>query len=454
MTDKVSDALITAEAPSLYRHPLAATGVANAILAIMAIGTVVWLGLLLAAMLRQPFEAVDDLIWLSKLRSDSFLDLPLSPAWMLKSQFYRPVAEFVLKCLYALFGLNPAPYRYVQFAVFLLLMGLSLRVVRNLGLRWEMVLLITVFAIGSPFISGSVVWISELPHVVVLICFAASLLVVLSDQTVAAKLALCGLAYAIALLSKENGIALMAFYIYFLRTAPFRAAIVFGGVTLAYFGMRAIVLGSAMGAAGVDESVGYFFQMLSNEERRTLFSGYAVYKLYVYNVLAQLGALAFRITQWGIIFDRPHYQTIVETLSTALIVAGFVALRKRPQRHAMVLLVIAAVTIGAPFLSYSYARDRHLALPAFAYAFLLAVAVNELANLLRTRTRATALIACVWVAWSLQAGLMLRQINWSSADVIERLYRANETSFNPSLPPDVWAAARAHALSLAPPSRQ
>jgi hypothetical protein len=110
--------------------------------------------------------------------------------------------------------------------------------------------------------------------------------------------------------------------------------------------------------------------------------------------------------------------------------------------------------IGAPFLSYSYARDRHLALPAFAYAFLLAVAVNELASLLRSRTQATALIACVWIAWSLQAGLMLRQINWSSADVIERLYRANEKPLNPNLPPDVWATARAHALSLAPPSRQ
>ncbi|WP_092190863.1 hypothetical protein [Bradyrhizobium sp. cf659] len=450
----MSDESMTAEAQLRRPQTLGAAGVANAILAVMAIGTVVWLGLLLATMLRQPFEATDDLIWLAKLRSDSFLDLPLSPAWMVQSSFYRPVAEFLLKCLYALFGLNPTPYRYVQFAVFLLLMGLSLQVVRRLGLRVESVLLITVFAIGSPFISGSVVWISELPHVLVLVCFAAALLVVLSDRTVTAKLALCGLAYAIALLSKENGIVLIAFSIYFLRTAPFRAAIVFGGITLAYFAMRAVVLGPAMGTAGVDESVGYFFQMLSNEERRRLFSGYAVYKLYAYNVVAQLGALAFRITQWGIIFDRPHYQTIVETLSTALIVGGFVVFRNRPRPHSMVLVVVTVVAIGAPLLSYSYARDRHLALPAFAYAFLLAVAVNELASLLRSRTQATALIACVWIAWSLQAGLMLRQINWSSADVIERLYRANETPLNPNLPPDVWATARAHALSLAPPSRQ
>ncbi|MBR1130045.1 hypothetical protein [Bradyrhizobium iriomotense] len=454
MTDKVSDELITAEVPPRRRRSLAAAGLANTILAVMAIGTVVWLGLLLAAMLRQPFEATDDLIWLAKLRSDSFFALPLSPAWMLQSPFYRPVAEFVLKCLYSLFGLNPTPYRYVQFAIFLLLLGLSLQVVRRLGLRPESVLLITVFAIGSPFISGSVVWISELPHVLVLVCFAVALLVVLSDSTDATKLALCGLAYAIALLSKENGIILIAFYVCFLRAAPFRAAFVFAGITLAYFAMRAVVLGPGMGTAGVDESVGYFFRMLSNEERRTLFSGYAVYKLYAYNVLAQLGALAFRITQWGVIFDRLHYQIIVETLSTALIVAGLIALRNRPQRHTIVVVVIAAIAIGGPFLSYSYARDRHLALPAFAYAFLLAIAVNELANLLRDRTQATALIASVWIAWSLQAGLMLRQINWASADVIERVYRANEKPVNPNLPPDVWATARAHALSLAPASRQ
>ncbi|MHC2626592.1 hypothetical protein ACVIW2_008624 [Bradyrhizobium huanghuaihaiense] len=453
MTDKVSDELITADARR-HGHPLAAAGLANTLIVVMAIGTVVWLGLLLNTMLRQPFEATDDLIWLAKLRNDRFLDLPLSPAWMLQSPFYRPVAEFLLKCLYALFGLDPTPYRYVQFAIFLLLMGLSLQVVRRLGLRPESVLLITVFAIGSPFISGSVVWISELPHVLVLVCFAASLLSVLSDNTDRVKLALCGLAYAIALLSKENGLFLIAFYIYFLRTAPLRAAIVFGGITLAYFAMRAVVLGSGMGTAGVDESVGYFFQMLSKEERLTLFSGHAVYKLYVYNVLAQLGALAFRITQWGVIFDRPHYQIIVETLSTALIVAGLVALRGRPQRHTLVVVVIAAIAIGGPLLSYSYARDRHLALPAFAYAFLLAIAVNELASFLPGRPRPTALIACVWVAWSLQAGLMLRQINWASGDVIERVYRANEKPFNPTLPPDVWATAREHALSLAPPSRQ
>jgi hypothetical protein len=39
--------------------------------------------------------------------------------------------------------------------------------------------------------------------------------------------------------------------------------------------------------------------------------------------------------------------------------------------------------------------------------------------------------------------------------VIERLYRPNETTLNPRVPQDVWATARAHALSLAPPpSRQ
>lgn len=417
----------------------------------MAAGTTVCLGLLLVVMLRQPFESTDDLIWFAKLRNNNFLDLPLSPAWEVQSPFYRPVAEFFLKCLYAVFGLSPTPYRYVQFAVFLLLLGLSLGIVRRLGLRWNSVFLITVFAIGSPFISGSVVWISELPHVLVLVCFAAALLTILSDVTISAKLTLCGLAYAVALLSKENGIALILFSIYFLRAAPWRAAIIFGGITVAYFALRAIVIGPTMGIAGTNESVGYFFRMLSDDERRTLFSGSAIYKLYVYNVLAQLGALAFRVTQWGVIFDRPHFQTLLETASTALIVAGLVALNKRPSRQAMVLVVIAAVAIGAPCLSYSYARDRHLALPAFAYSFLLAVAVNELASLLRNRTQVVALIGCVWLAWSLQAILMLREIDLQSAYVIERIYRANETAPNPNLPPDVWATARAHALSLRPP---
>lgn len=41
----------------------------------MGAGSVLLLALLLAVMLRLPFETVDDLIWLNKLRGDSFSDL-------------------------------------------------------------------------------------------------------------------------------------------------------------------------------------------------------------------------------------------------------------------------------------------------------------------------------------------------------------------------------------------
>lgn len=421
------------------------TGVVGA----MTIGTLLIAGLYLFVTLRQPFEQTDDLIWLSKLRNDSFLDLTLSPAWMVQSPFYRPVAEFFLKCLFSVIGFNPVPYRFVQFAVFLVMMGFSLVVVRRLGLRWETVLLLTVFALGSPFISWSVAWLSELPHVIVLVCFAAALAVLLSDRPVSTKLYLSALAFAIALLSKENGLILILLYLYFLRSAPFKAALVFGGITVAYFLLRAIVLGPSMGTAGVEESVGYFFQYLSNEERRTLFSGYAVYKLYAYNVLAQLAALAFRITQWGKILDGIPYQTLLESASTALIIGGAIAFKKRGEKVSSVVIIVAATAILGTFLSYSYARDRHLALPAFAYSFLLAMAVTELGGLLRSRAQATVLLACVWLAWSLQACLTIREIHRASVDTIERVYRPNPTPTNPNLPLDAWTAAREHALAMA-----
>ena len=79
-------------------------------IACMAVGTLVLLGGLLAAMIEQPFEHVDDLIWLSKLRNESFAAIPFSPAWMDKSNFYRPIAELLLKILYSAFGLHSVPY--------------------------------------------------------------------------------------------------------------------------------------------------------------------------------------------------------------------------------------------------------------------------------------------------------------------------------------------------------
>jgi hypothetical protein len=450
MTDKITEELPPLEVASDSPRLPGKVNAENVILGLMAVGTLVLSGLLLFVMLKQPFERTDDLIWLTKLRGNSFLELPLSPAWLVGSPFYRPVAEFFLKVLYTAFGFNPTPYRYVQFAVFLLLVVLSLQVVRRLGLRWEAVLLITVFLIGSPFISWSMAWLSELPHIIVLVCFVAAIAVILSEQSVPTKLCLTGLAFAIALLSKENGLALIVFYVYFLRTAPFRAGAVFGGITAVYFVMRAIVLGPSVGAAGVEDSAGWFFRYLSGEERRALFSGYAIYQLYIYNILAQLAALGFRITQWGVIFGRPNYQMILETASTALIVAGAVVLRKRREKLSIVLLIIAATAVGGTFFSYSYARDRHLALPALAYAFLLVIAVNELGS--RSRTRAISLFACVWMAWSVQAIFTLRAMQSASVELVERVYQPNLTSPDPHVPLDVWTTAREDALARIPRS--
>lgn len=451
MTDKITEELLPLEVAPDSRPLPGKVKAENAILGLMALGTLVLSGLLLFVMLKQPFERTDDLIWLTKLRGNSFLELPLSPAWLVGSPFYRPFAEFFLKVLYMAFGFNPTPYRYVQFAVFLLLVLLSFQIVRRLGLRWEAVLLTTVFLIGSPFISWSMAWLSELPHILVLVCFVAAIVVILSEQSVSTKLCLTGLAFAIALLSKENGLALIVFYVYFLRTAPFRAGAVFGGITAVYLVMRAIVLGPSVGAAGVEDSAGWFFRYLSGEERRALFSGYAIYQLYIYNVLAQLAALGFRITQWGVI-QKPNYQIILESASTALIVAGAVVLRKRREKLSIVLLIIAATAVGGTFFSYSYARDRHLALPALAYSFLLVIAVNELGS--RSRTRAIALFAFIWLAWSVQAIFTLRAMKSSSVELVERVYQPNLTSPDPHVPLDVWTAAREDALARIPNSRR
>lgn len=408
----------------------------------MGAGTVLLLALLFVILLRQPFEAIDDLIWLNKLRGDSFSSLLLSPAWMLKSSFYRPAAEIVLKIQYVFFGLDPRPYRYVQFAIVLLLLWLSLRLMRQLKLRLETIFLLSVFVIGSPFITGSIAWLSELPHVIVLVCFVVGLIAITSALTENRKLAICTLAFAVALLSKENGLALTAFLIYFVRSLPVRSALAFAAVIAGYFAMRALVLGPSMGLSAFDEDGGYFFSFLTGAERRQMFSG-AVYQLYAYDILAQVAAILFRATAWGQIVGGINREVVIEAASTLVIFAGAAAAYRR---HGAVFVILAIVAIGGTVFSYAYARDRHLALPALAYGFLLVMATDELCR--RFAAMPIVPLFCLWLAWAAQAGLALRAIDHLSTQTIEEVYRPNASPLNPNLPSEVWTAARERALSL------
>lgn len=129
MSDETADHGTKAGKPDMVR-----IDVRSVLVLIMTLGTVALVGLLVSAMLGQPFEPNDDLIWFTKLRRQSFSELPFSAAWMLSSPFYRPFAEIVLKGMYVLFGMDLAAYRMVQFFCFLALSWLGYIVVRQLRL--------------------------------------------------------------------------------------------------------------------------------------------------------------------------------------------------------------------------------------------------------------------------------------------------------------------------------
>ncbi len=417
------------------------------LLVLMTAGTALLACLLLAAMLRQPFEPNDDLIWFTKLRRQGFSDLPLSAAWMVSSPFYRPIAEGFLKGLYVIFGMNLSAYRIFQFLCFILLVGLGSIATRQLRLPAEASLALIMFCLGSPFLFGSIVWISELPHIVIVVCFAASLTIILSTMNDNAKLVLCGLAFAVAVLSKENGLALAVFSLYFLRKAWLQTALVFGGITVGYLGLRALVLGSSIGAGGVNESVGYMFDYLSQKERQAAFPGSAIYQLYLYNVTAQIGALLFRVAQWGILVSRISYEVVLHSASTALIVLAL-GMRVRQRSFPVWLIVLIVTVIGGTVFSYSYARDRHLALPAFAYGMLLVICCGEIGRRARTSWGAATLFFFVWSGWVVLAYRNISNLPGSSLEVVEKSYRPYPEVPNPQVDADIWQSAREQALKL------
>ena len=406
--------------------------------AAMALGTAVLLAGLCLVMVREPFEHIDDLIWLGKLRHDSIAQLPFAQAWIGTSPFYRPVTVLILKLLNSAFGLSLVPYRLAQFAALLLLLWCSRRVVRQIGLRTETMFLLTVFIIGSPFISGSILWLSDLQQVIVLICFAAGLAALLSDRPSTHRLTLCSLAFAVALLTKETGLALLIFYPFLVREQPVRATAAFGLISVGYFVSRALVLGPAAAASGPDEEVGYLFQFLSRAQKHALFPGSSIYLLYGYDVAVQAIALFLRLTKWGMVIKEVEYETVLQIASTGLIVLGAGAWRKRP----VACLLLTGVALGGLLFSYSSARDRHLAVPGYAYGLLLAIAVDAL------QARWRWIVFCVWAAWAMQAAITVRGVHRASVNLIENVYRPNLTPTDPHVALDVWISARETALRL------
>lgn len=380
--------------------------------ALMWAGTAILLAGLLLVMTREPFEYVDDLAWLHRLGNQRLAEIPFSPAWMDGSPFYRPGAEIMLKLFHSAFGWHLLPYRIAQFGVFLLLIWTSSVAVKRLELPNSTLPLLTAFLIGSPFISGSVVWLSELPHVVVLICFAAGLAVIFSDRGDNAKLALCSGLFVVALSMKENGLALLVFYPFLAPSAPIRATLIFAAITLGYFVLRAATIGSGMGLANASP---------------------VDIHAYVVNIASQIVALWTRLTKWGEPIHELRYETPLILASTALM--AFL-LRKQRTRPVVMLLIVA---FGCALFSYAYARDRHLALPAFAYGLLLVIAVSS--RDLRW------LVVVVWIAWSAQAALTIRDVHRASVDLIERVYRPNTSSIT-SVPKQVWETARSSALAI------
>jgi hypothetical protein len=413
----------------------------------MLVGTVILAVLFLRAMLKQPFEPIDDLIWLTKLKRTSFGELAFSPTWR-QAPFYRPVADIFLKSLYSSFDMDLRLYRWTQFGCFIVLVLLCAKIFRQLRLPWESGLIIAVFLMGSPFVFGSLSWITELPHVIVLICYASALVTILSNQTPQVKLLLCLLAFVTALLSKENGLALAVFWLYFVRTLPVRATLAFGGIVSVYFALRALSLGPAMGLGGMRETVGYFFDYLSHEQMVEKFPGHEIYKFFAYNIAAQFAALFFRVTQWGVVLTSPGYQFFLHTLSTILIIVGLGGLIRTERRIPAWLLIVSMTVLGGTLFSYAYARDRHLLLPAFAYGFLLVQSCATIGRLAGSRSITMSLLFLVWLAWSVQAYRIIKTIPPAGLELVEKIYQPNPEA-HPVIDRELWAVARRQALELA-----
>ena len=123
-------------------------------------------------------------------------------------------------------------------------------------------------------------------------------------------------------------------------------------------------------------------------------------------------------------------------------------MRVRQRSFPVWLIVLIVTVIGGTVFSYSYARDRHLALPAFAYGMLLVICCVEIGGRARTSWVAATLFFFVWSGWAVLAYRNISSLPGSSLEVVEKSYRPYPEVQNPQVDPDIWQSAREQALKL------
>jgi hypothetical protein len=171
---------------------------------------------------------------------------------------------------------------------------------------------------------------------------------------------------------------------------------------------------------------GFGFSSISPAESAARF-GDAPWLLWLYNVgstvltvlLSEPRAGRFQFVQALTVDNVPVWMwlhVVSSVVTTAVVIAGLAAIRRRPQRDQIIAAFGGVLLAGGSALAFLYTRDR-IGLPAgIGYAMLTYVAVSALLERARfSRPFVMATIAALSLCWSIRSAEMyvaLRDTAW------------------------------------------
>jgi hypothetical protein len=405
---------------------------------------------------RMPVQVSDSLgEILSAQHSPSAASIFVSS--MGNNGYLRPLRLAQIKALFdASQGHYTVAYRSVHVGLFIATMLLfvrALRVETSTDLA-AAAFALTVFT-GMHTFTGTVRSAYPINHFLEMIVFALVALNLAQSRGSWWADAGAAVTFVAASLTLESGllvwVVVTTAWLSGMRGVSRRGVIAVTVLLLAYAYLRFVYQSTGMPSL-IERSSGFGLSVLQPEELQSRFSGNPL-PFYLYNIVSSISSVLFaepragvwdavRAWRQGEMLPRMIVALVSSTVTTVLIGAAAMTLRRQWDDAGRLLVVFGAVLVANAALSYAYTKDEIVSVAGAFYAIAAYVAVKRLAEVSLSRTRL--------IAWTVGLAFVVASTGWAirSAGLHYALVTAafkqrNDWVF---VPPQEFDDAQARAL--------
>ena len=339
-------------------------------------------GVFFSVILTTGFNSADDVINVHFVTSHSYKQLTNLPFMDDQNAImFRPGLAVLQKSLQTLSHFYWLPLRLFQVGFSALFFWLFYRVLKPKMSHPLPIFTALFYLLSTPFLFTPYVVYGYVGALVLLPAFCLTLTALIyKKDSVYWSLFGC-ITCLIAPFIQEFGLLFIPLWIfYFFRQKKRLIPCLLILIAPLYFILRHHVLGSGHPEVPLSHGTGFGTKLRSPEELLLIFSGWKIYFLYLYNLVAQTGNLLFSQPNYGYFSLVPYpflklFRLILFSTSTGIIMYYTATTWKK--KSPLLALAWSLIFLNLP-LTYLYARPRILLVAALGYALLLAYSMDLL----------------------------------------------------------------------------